>query len=235
VRDLRTPRAGFLRMKLLLIRHAESQGNFQHRLQGRREFPLTELGKAQADALASRLAELPVSAIYASPIGRAMETAEVIAAKAGLEVVPEPRVQEYDFGEAVSGRTWDEIREESPEVVEAMRNNDSEFPRYPGEEGRAAFQERVRSAMAELIERHAGDHISAIVTHAGPITVMLLDALARPYSRPIPFVLDNASLTTIEFNGHESTPRLPPAVVTGINDVCHIDHIQSNDRAGGGA
>jgi broad specificity phosphatase PhoE len=222
-------------MKLLLIRHAESQGNFEHRLQGRREFPLTEVGKAQADALASRLAELPVSAVYSSPIGRAMETAEAIAAKAGLEVILERRVQEYDFGEAVSGCTWDEIRRGSPEAAEAMRNNDSEFPRYPGEEGRAAFQKRVRTALSELTERHTGDHVVAVVTHAGPITVMLLDALAKPYSRPIPFVLDNASLTTIEFNGHGSSPRLPPVVVTGINDVCHGDHLRSADRAGGGA
>ena len=221
-------------MKLLLIRHAESQGNFEHRLQGRREFPLTELGKAQADALASRLSALELAAISSSPIGRAMQTAEIIAAKAGLEVIPEPRVQEYDFGDAVSGRTWDEIREGSPEVVEAMRNNESEFPRYPGEEGRAAFQERVRSALAHLIERHTGDQSVAVVTHAGPITVMLLDALARPYSRPIPFVLDNASVTTIEVNSGVA-PHLPPTVVTGINDVCHIDHTLSKDRAGGKA
>jgi probable phosphoglycerate mutase len=221
-------------MKLVLIRHAESQGNLELRLQGRREFPLTELGKAQARALASRLAALPLAAIYSSPIGRAMETAEVIAAKAGLEVVSEPRVQEYDFGDAVSGRTWDEIREGSPEVVEAMRNNESEFPRYPGEEGRAAFQDRVRSVMGELNERHPGDETVAVVTHAGPITVMLLDALGRPYSRPIPFVLDNASITTIEVN-NGSAPHLPPAIVTGINDGCHVDHLKSADRAGGGA
>jgi probable phosphoglycerate mutase len=222
-------------MKLLLIRHAESQGNFELRLQGRWEFPLTDLGKAQSDALASRLSALKMAAIYSSPIGRAMETAEVIAAEAGLEVIPEPRVQEYDFGEAVSGRTSEEIREGSPEVVEAMRNNESEFPRYPGEEGRAAFQERVRAALADLTERHTGDQYVAVVTHAGPITVMLLDALARPYSRPIPFVLDNASVTTIEFNGDGASPRLPPVVVTEINDGCHVDHLKSADRAGSGA
>ena len=219
-------------MKLLLIRHAESQGNLELRLQGRREFPLTELGKAQAHALASRLAALPLAAIYSSPIGRAWETAEVIAAKAGLEVIPEPRVQEYDFGEVVSGRTWDEIREGSPEVVEALRSNESEFPRYPGEEGRAAFQRRVCSVLAELTERNAGDESVAVVTHAGPITVMLLDALGRPYSRPIPFVLDNASITTIEIN-NGSAPQPPPAIVTGINDGCHVDHLKSADRAAG--
>jgi broad specificity phosphatase PhoE len=162
-----------------------------------------------------------------------METAEIIAAKAGLEVIPEPRMQEYDFGEAVSGRTWDEIREGNPEIIEALRSSESEFPRYPGEEGRAPFQERVRSTLGELTERHGGDQTVAIVTHAGPVTVMILDALRRPYSRPIPFVLDNASITTIEVN-NGSAPHLPPAIVTGINDSCHVDHLKSADRAGGG-
>ena len=41
-----------------------------------------------------------------------------------------------------------------PEIIEAFRKDDSEFPRYPGEEGRAAFQERVRSAYREIAERH---------------------------------------------------------------------------------
>ena len=221
-------------MKLLLIRHAQSKGNFELRLQGRLEFPLTDLGMAQSRALASRLAPMALASIYSSPIGRAIETAEVIAAKVGLDVVPEPRVQEYDFGEAVSGRTWDEIRQESPGVVEAMRNNESEFPRYPGEEGRAAFQRRVRSAVADLIERHTGDQSVAVVTHAGPITVVLLDALGRAYGRPIPFALENASITTVEVS-NGGAPHLPPMVVTGINDTCHVAHLQPSDRAGGGA
>lgn len=221
-------------MRLLLVRHAESQGNFEHRLQGRREFPLTERGTSQAEALASRLSGEDLAAVYSSPIGRAIQTAEIIAANAGLEVIPEPDFQEYDFGEVVSGFTWEEIRARNPKIIESFRGDGSEFPRYPGEEGRQAFQARVRAALETLIERHAGDQSVAVVTHAGPITVILLDALARPYSRPIPFVLDNASITTIEVNNGVA-PHLPPMVVTGINDGCHLSRVASGDRAGGGA
>ena len=221
-------------MRLLLIRHAESKGNFEHRLQGRREFPLTAKGTQQAEALASRLAPEPLTTIYSSPIGRALQTAEIIAAKAGLDVMIEPGIQEYDFGEAVSGLTWDEIRQRNPEVIEAFRNDDSQFPRYPGEEGRSAFQERVRRTYREITARHNGEGSVAVVTHAGPITVLVLDALSRPYSRPIPFVLDNASITTIEVN-NGAVPHLPSLVVTGINDACHVSNVQSEDRAGGGA
>ena len=221
-------------MRLLLIRHAESKGNSELRLQGRREFPLTAKGTQQAEALASRLAPEHLTTIYSSPIGRARQTAEIIAAKMGLDVTIEPRIQEYDFGEAVSGLTWDEIRQRNPEIVDALRKDDSEFPRYPGEEGRAAFQERVRTVYREITARHNGEGSVAVVTHAGPITVLVLDALSRPYGRPIPFVLDNASITTIEIN-NGAAPHLPPMVVTGINDACHVGNIQSEDRAGGGA
>lgn len=221
-------------MRLLLMRHAESQGNFELRQQGRREYPLTAKGTDQAEALASRLANESLAAIYSSPIGRAIQTARIIGAKTGVAVTTEPGFQEYDFGEAVSGLTWDDIRRDHPQIIEAFRTDVSDFPRYPGEEGRTAFQERVRSAFAGLVERHSRNQAVAVVTHAGPITVLVFDALCRPYSRPIPFVLDNASITTIEVN-NGTAPHLPPLVVTGINDACHVNHIQSGDRAGGGA
>lgn len=221
-------------MRLFLVRHAESLGNHELRLQGRREFPLTERGRAQAQALAEGLAAAPLRAVYASTIGRAMQTAEVIAAKAGLDVISEPRLEEYDFGEAVSGLTWREIRETHPEIVDALRSNQSDFPRYPGEEGRAAFQSRVRAAMADITQRHDGDENVAVITHAGPIAVFLLDVLGRDYARPIPFVLDNASISTVEVN-NGAAPHLPRMIITGINDACHVNHIQSADRAGGSA
>src|SRR6266567_1771985 len=194
------PRPGLVTMRLLLVRHAESQGNLERRLQGRREFPLTERGLAQAHALAERLFPLPLSAVYSSPVGRAMKTAEVVAAKACLDVVAEPRLQEYDFGEAVSGLTWHEIREKEPAVIEAFRSGGADFPAYPGEEGRTAFQDRVRAAMYDISERHEGRENVAVITHAGPITLFLFDVLGREYQRPIPFVLDNASITTVEVN-----------------------------------
>src|SRR6266508_3490749 len=66
-------------MRLLLVRHAESLGNAERRLQGRREFPLTARGVAQAQALAERLASMSIAAVYTSTVGRPMETAEIIA------------------------------------------------------------------------------------------------------------------------------------------------------------
>jgi len=225
---VRPQRQGLVTMRLLLIRHAESQGNLERRLQGRREFPLTMRGVEQAQALAERLVTLPVS----SPVGRAMQTAEVIAAKACLDVISEPRLEEYDFGDAVSGLTWQEIRENEPAIVEAFRSDRAYFPAYPGSEGLVAFQGRVRAAMHDIAERHDGRESVAVITHAGPISLFLMDVLGREYRRPIPFVLDNASITTVEVNDGARS-HVPRVIVTGINDACHVNDIQSQDRAGG--
>jgi broad specificity phosphatase PhoE len=134
-----------------------------------------------------------------------MDTAEPMAARAGLRVQTEPRVQEYDFGEALSGLTWQEIRETRPQLIEALLSSRSNFPHDPGEEGREAFRERICAALWEIAERHDEDEAVAVVTHAGPIAVFLLEALGRVYRRPIPFTVDNASVSTVEFN-----PKAPP-------------------------
>jgi len=213
-------RPGGALIRLYLIRHAQSVGNAESRLQGQRDYPLTPDGERQADALAARLRDAGLAAVYASPLNRTMATAQQIAAACDLPIAQEPRLVEYDFGVAVSGLTWEAIRAEHPDVIEALMRNDSDFPRYPGEEGRAAFSERVHAAFTEVRNRHWADRAVAVVTHAGPIVVHLMHVLGRKYSRPAPFAIDNASLTTIVCDEPGSFSGV---VVTGINDRCHLD------------
>jgi len=206
-------------MRLLLIRHAESTGNRQRRLQGRADFPLTEHGRRQAEELAAALSRPPVTAVSSSPIRRALHTAEAIAGHLGLKVDVRAALQEYDFGE-LSGLTWPEIRERRPHLIEQLLSDSADFPHYPGEEGREAFRERVCGALWAIADRHAGEQAVAVVTHAGPIAVFLLDVLQRGYQRPIPFTLDNASMTTVEIA--QPQPFRPRAVLVGLNDTCHL-------------
>ena len=70
---------------LLLIRHGQTQANLEGRVQGHSDAPLTELGQAQARAIAARLADDRPAALYVSPLGRARATAEIIGAHIGLE------------------------------------------------------------------------------------------------------------------------------------------------------
>lgn len=206
-------------MRLFLVRHGESQGNVEFRLQGRREFPLTPRGVAQAQQVARRLATVNPAAVYTSPVRRAFDTAAIIANACGLEPVPDHRLQEYDFGETLSGLTWPEISQRAPDVVKALANDGPEFPSYPGEEGRAAFRERVKAAAEEVLSRHPGDQAVVLVTHAGPIVALVMEFLGRAYSRPIPFRIDNASLTELEFEGFRGAGR---ATLLRLNDTCHL-------------
>ncbi len=194
------------------------------RLQGRREFPLTKRGRRQAEALAARLSRLSPRVVYSSPIRRALDTAEAIAGRLGLAVREEAALQEYDFGEMLSGLTWREIREQRPELIESLLGNDQEFPRYPGEEGREEFRQRVREALWGIAEEHRGEEAVVVVTHAGPIAVFVLEVLGRGYQRPIPFTIDNASLTTVEVGapGVGLGGGWPRAVLVGMNDACHL-------------
>jgi broad specificity phosphatase PhoE len=165
------------------------------------------------------LSQLPVTAVSSSPIRRALDTAEAIAGPFGLKVEPQEALQEYDFGE-LSGLTWPEIRERHPHLIEQLLSDSADFPHYPGEEGREAFRERVCGALWAIADRHGGEEAVAAVTHAGPIAVFLLDILQRGYQRPIPFTLDNASVTTVEIT--DPQPFRPRAVLVGLNDRCHL-------------
>jgi broad specificity phosphatase PhoE len=206
-------------MRWLLIRHGESEGNREWRLQGQRDYPMTDRGRCQAQALARRLARWQVVAVYSSPLRRARETAGVIAEALGLTVQALPAVQEYDFGE-LSGLTWWEIHERAPAVTAAVVSRGAEYPHYPGEEGREAFRQRVCGALWDLRERHHGETVG-VVTHAGAIAVFLMDVLGRPYRRPIPFVVENGSITVVE-TLEQRWPGAPPAVVVSLNDACHL-------------
>jgi broad specificity phosphatase PhoE len=206
-------------MRWLFIRHGESEGNREWRLQGQREYPMTERGRCQAESLARRLARSQVAAVYSSPLRRAWETAATIAEALGLTAEALPAVQEYDFGE-LSGLTWWEIRERAPAVAAAVVSHSAEYPLYPGEEGREAFRQRVCGGLWDLREQHKGETV-AVVTHAGAIAAFLMDVLGRPYRRPIPFVVENGSITVVE-TLEQRWPGAPPAVLVSLNDVCHL-------------
>lgn len=212
-------------MRLVLVRHGESVGNAERRLQGQGDYPLTERGHDQSRRLAERLAALDLAAVYSSPIPRARETAEVVAALHKLPVVPLPGVREYDFGDA-AGLTYREIVERYPEVVEAYRSG-PDYPHFPGEEGREAFHERVTAALWGLAERHPGQSVVA-VTHAGPIAVFCLEVLGMPYRRPIPFAFENGSLSVVEIRDGPGLPQdpRPRAMLLTLNDTCHLDEGQ---------
>ena len=205
-------------MRLLLVRHGQSEGNASGVVQGHVDFGLSDLGWRQAEATAAVVATLKVDRVVSSPLRRAFDTAKVIGAAVGAEVEAFPGLMEYNIGEA-SGLTGAQIRERFPDIMAAYRRG--ERPRFPGEEGREIFLQRVSGVLDEFRET---DLSVVAVAHGGVVGALCYAALGLDYGRPGMFRVANCSIT--EF-GRDRAGRI---VVHRINDICHLgEHVTAND------
>jgi broad specificity phosphatase PhoE len=157
---------------LLLVRHGETDWNRDGRWQGGSDTHLNDVGRAQANALARTL-DGSVDAIYSSDLARARETAEILAAKLGLEVYVDERLRERSFG-AWEGLTTSEIEQRFAQQHERWRLGEG-----AGSEDAEPFETfgaRVAGFLDELLERHPDEEV-LVVAHGGSIRV--IHALAR--------------------------------------------------------
>ena len=149
---------------ILLARHGETDWNREHRFQGHADPPLNETGRAQARELAERLSGEGVRHIYASPLARARETAEIVGERLGVPVAVVPALMEVDVG-SWSGLTRSEVQERFPEGYRrwlALGHGWDDGESYE------ELAQRAVPALAELGARHRGERI-LVVTHGGPI------------------------------------------------------------------
>jgi broad specificity phosphatase PhoE len=206
-------------VRLLLIRHGESEGNAADRIQGVRDEPLTATGRAQATALAQRLRQgYDIGAIYSSSLSRARQTADIIAAALGLPVICDDRLQEYDCG-VVTGLCFEEVQAQYPEIARRWVEDSWKVP-IPGEEGNEAFQQRVWTAMGDIVARHSQEDTVAVVAHGGTWSVYLACLLGLDFGKRQPWMFGNASLSIVLLGG--ARPR-----IALLNDTCHLNHVAS--------
>jgi broad specificity phosphatase PhoE len=149
---------------ILLARHGETDWNREGRFQGWADPPLNRTGLDQAVELSVRLMADELAAVYSSPLRRAFETAEVVAASHGLEPVRVDALREVDVG-SWSGLTRPEIEQRFPEQYARWLDYGQGW-----EDGETydAMAERVVAALLELAAANDGTRILA-VTHGGPI------------------------------------------------------------------
>lgn len=149
---------------VLLARHAESDWNVEKRFQGHADRPLTPRGREQAERLADDLADTPLEGVYTSPLRRARETAEVVAARHGLEAIAVAELREIDVGGWV-GLSRAEVESKFPDA----------FRRWVGggegwEDGETYPQmaARVLAALQRIAAAHPDGRV-LVVSHGGPI------------------------------------------------------------------
>src|SRR5919204_6105697 len=158
--------------KLLLTRHGETEWNATHRWQGFTGPPLNELGRKQAHDLAQRLDGTRIDAVYSSDTIRARETAEIVAARLGLQVQQDPRLREVNFGEW-EGLTRQEINDRYSGAFSEWDKCKLAAP--TGGETDLAMAERVLEALYEIAQRHEGQQV-LVVTSGGPIRAVQANA-----------------------------------------------------------
>ena len=209
-------------MRLILVRHGESEANARGIIQGRLDFGLSELGRIQAQRVAERLQQEKIARLVTSPLLRAAQTADVIGVVRGMVPTVEPALVEYDAGE-ISGLTGEEIRQRHPEVLATYARG--ERPRFGGEEGRDLFAARLADVLARLTSGPDGETTVA-VAHGGVVGAICHLLLGLDLNRPGIFQVANCSLTVI---GRERSGRL---AIRTHNDICHLAGILTTPDRG---
>jgi probable phosphoglycerate mutase len=197
--------------RLVLVRHGSTIHSAERRFSGRNYLPLNDVGVVQAAALAKR-SYGRIDAVVSSPLRRAVQTAEAIAAPLGLAVQIEPDLIETDFG-AWEGRTFAEVRGDDPDALTAWRASLDAAP--PGGESFASVGRRVQRARAALIAAHPGSHV-AVISHVTPIKSLVRFALDAPPVAMFRLHLDPASVSIVDYHGNgDASVRL-------VNDTSHL-------------
>ncbi|MGQ9540197.1 MAG: histidine phosphatase family protein [Armatimonadota bacterium] len=200
-------------LRLLLVRHGETDWNQQMRFQGQTDVALNARGIEQAEAVAYRLRNEPLQAIYSSDLQRAMQTAQIVAKYHDLSPVADPDLRELSYG-IWEGMSREEIlASEWAELFERYRK-DSLRHRPPGAEYPEQIIERSRRMLARVRHQHS-DGTVCIVGHGGSLRALICVALSAPLEVFRHIRLDNASLSAIECGSDWTWVSL-------INDTCHL-------------
>ncbi|MQA32493.1 bifunctional RNase H/acid phosphatase [Modestobacter roseus] len=195
-----------------LLRHGRTEHTPERRYSGSSDLPLSQLGRADAEAAARHLAGRGIDVIVSSPLQRTRQTAEAAAAVLGVPVEVDTDLRELDFG-AWEGLTADEARQKSP--LAYRRWSGATDVRPPGGESIADVSARVARARARILERHAGKTV-LLVSHVTPIKLLLAAGLGVGDEIVHRVFLEAASLSTVTWaSDGRTTVRL-------VNDTSHL-------------
>ena len=207
---------------VILVRHGETEWNASGRIQGGTDSPLTTLGGEQGRRAAERLATEKLAAVYASTVGRARDTGELIAAPHGLTVELIERFRERCYG-SFEGFTLAEIAgKDSATLNTWLSHPNREQLAPPGGETQPEMCTRVMAALREIVARHPGETV-AVATHGGPIKSIVSAILDIPITSWNRTWVSNGSLTTVL-----GTPD--DLRVACYNDTCHLNSTFAKPR-----
>ncbi len=200
-------------MRIILVRHGETDANKQGRFQGASDSRLNATGLSQAQALGQRLASEKLDAVYCSPQTRAIQTATPIADAHGLPIETVEGLRELDIGE-LDGLQAHDLRDRYSDLMDQWRTDVGALT-MPGGESIAGLQQRTWRAVLEIRDRHEGDATVAAVSHNFAIQSILIKALGMDLRNFQRVRQDLAAVSEVDFmNGGP--------VLKALNDRCHL-------------
>jgi broad specificity phosphatase PhoE len=190
-----------------LARHGQTAYNLERRFQGHLPVPLDDTGRAQAADLAERASTHPFVALWCSPLLRARETADIVAARIGLAPREDPRLAETDAGDWTD-RLFVDVQAEDPHGFAGFIEGRPDFA-FPGGESFAQQGARVAAALAD-VER--GELPALVVCHGVVIRIALFQraghkvALAERVPNAALVPLDPVEAEHTEIGGGAALP-----------------------------
>ena len=180
------------------IRHGETDANRQLRFQGQIDTPLNANGLAQAQRLATRLADVPHDRLFTSDLQRARQTAAPLAAAWARPAEPLPALREQSFG-ILEGVPVADVPSLHPDLWAHWLQHQADFA-LPGGESLRRFHDRVLGAVQALAAAHAGERV-AVVTHGGVLDMLWRHANALPLHGRRDCVIPNTGINRLRWVG----------------------------------
>ncbi len=160
--------------RVYLIRHGATSHSAEDRFAGAIDVDLSDEGRQQAQALAVRLADDHITAVYCSPLKRTTETAMIVARPHGLTPIPRDGLREINHGRWESMRRRD-VEAQFPEEYAAWEEDPYIFMPVGGESGLSVMA-RALPVVREVVLQHAGENV-AIVSHKATIRLIISSLL----------------------------------------------------------
>ncbi len=181
--------------RIHLCRHGEVDAAWHGRIYGAQDVPLAPEGRRRFDVLATELAHLPLAAVYASDLVRAVDGARRIAAPHGLSVQQDPRLREIDRGEWV-GLTPAQVDERWSDGMQRYLEDPDHYREHGGE-NHVQLADRAMPALAEIADRHRAQQVLA-VCHAQVMRVVVARVLGIGGAASLNLMTGHGGLTTVD-------------------------------------
>jgi broad specificity phosphatase PhoE len=203
--------------RIVLIRHGQTIWNREARFRGRADVELDEFGRRQAEATGRYVAaRWPVVAVYASPMHRAMQTAEAVARAQGLIAQSLEGLLDINFGEW-QGQLAEDMAHQHPELYQTWCKAPHEM-HFPGGEGLDDVRSRITAGLDQVVARHPGQTV-ALVSHTVANRVLLCAVLGLGNEHFWRLGQDTCAVNVFDVEQDGTY------TIVLLNDTSHLQHL----------